>query len=225
MSKPQHHIPEALLLEYEVGALDEAVSLFVATHLSLCAHCRARLRELEVIAGAVLEEAPVDASGLDVEAGLEALIDRLDEALPIDPPTPPKPIHDENLARIPEPLRSYVPVDARGRIEWAVRMPGVGQIQLPLAHKGYGVVINVVSGGLSVPKHTHDGMEYNLVLSGGFTDRGRDFVRGDASVAGPDLVHELSIHRGEPCMLLAVMEKPLIPMSPLAKLLSKLLPV
>jgi len=225
MTQPQHHIPEELLVEYTVGALDEAVSLFVATHLSFCAQCRDHRREFEVIGGAVLEEAPLpDAdAGLDLDAGLEALLGRLDEA----PETPraATPIRDERLARIPEPLRSYVPVDARGRIAWAVRMPGIGQIKLPLTHKGYGVVINVLNGGLSVPKHTHDGMEYNLVLTGGFTDRDHDFVRGDASVAGPDLVHELSIHRGEPCMLLAVMEKPLVPMSAVAKVLSRLLPV
>jgi len=223
MSEPRHHIPEPLLVEYTVGALDEAVSLFVATHLSLCAGCRGRMRELEVLGGALLEETPAKGD-LDVDAGLQALLGCLDETPSASARSRPPPT-DETLARIPEPLRSYVPLDASGRIDWAVKLPGLGQIQLPVKHKGYGVVINMLGGGLSVPKHTHDGMEYNLVLTGGFTDRDRDFVRGDASVAGPDLVHELSIHRGEPCLLLAVMEKPLIPMSTVAKVLSRILPV
>jgi len=222
VTEPRHHIPESLLVEYTAGALDEAVSLFVATHLSFCATCRKRAGEFELLGGALLEQ--TEDHDLDIDAGLEALLDRLDEVPPDSARPRPTPT-DETLARIPQPLRGYVPVDARGRIEWAVKMPGLGQIQLPLKHKGYGVVINMLGGGLTVPKHTHDGMEYNLVLTGGFTDRGRDFVRGDASVAGPDLVHELSIHRGEPCLLLAVMEKPLIPMSAVAKVLSRILPV
>ncbi|MEM9693090.1 MAG: ChrR family anti-sigma-E factor [Myxococcota bacterium] len=220
MNPPTHHLPESLMMDYVVGALDEALSLLVATHLSLCPQCRAQVRALEEMGGALLDD--ITGEEPDPEVGWQALLERLDEPVP-GPPLPPAPT-DPFLRRFPEPLRSYLPRDRRGRLEWSLKLPGVGQVRLPVEHRGYGVVVNMLSGGLAVPRHTHEGQEYNLVLAGGFTDGGLDYVRGDLAVAGPDVVHRLSIHRGEPCILLSVMENPLVPMSPAAKILSRLLP-
>ncbi len=50
-----HHIPDALLMAYSAGSLPEAFSLTVATHLSLCDECRARLGACDTIGGALLE--------------------------------------------------------------------------------------------------------------------------------------------------------------------------
>ena len=52
---------------YAAGHLSEAFSLVVATHVTLCDDCRARLESLEALGGAVLdaeEEAPVSIDAL-----------------------------------------------------------------------------------------------------------------------------------------------------------------
>ncbi|MEM1034088.1 MAG: ChrR family anti-sigma-E factor [Myxococcota bacterium] len=237
MTEPRHHLTDELLLGYAAGALDEALSLFVATHLTLCARCRAQAAWLEAVGGSMLEDVNLDgrdeasANVTETARGLDEALARLDREAPpssVVPALPPRalgPRDDPMLAQIPEPLRRYVPLDDNNKIVWSTRLPGVGQVTLPLEHRGYRVAINYLRGGLQVPRHTHDGMEYNLVLTGGFSDRGLNFERGDAAIAGAELTHALDIHPGAPCMLLSVMEHPLVPASPLAKLLSRILPI
>jgi len=54
----RHHIGDDLLLNYASGALDEASSLLVATHLALCPTCRGRAERAEMIGGELLESLP-----------------------------------------------------------------------------------------------------------------------------------------------------------------------
>ena len=53
---PQHHMPEAWLVDYAAGTLDEANALLVACHAALCPTCRETLRLLDATGGALLEE-------------------------------------------------------------------------------------------------------------------------------------------------------------------------
>ena len=55
---PTHHPADELLVEYAAGETAEAVSLVIACHATLCPPCRQRLAELEVVGGALLEQAP-----------------------------------------------------------------------------------------------------------------------------------------------------------------------
>jgi len=55
---PDHHPTEALLLDYAAGVLHEPASLVVATHMALCPMCRARVRDLDAVGGALLEALP-----------------------------------------------------------------------------------------------------------------------------------------------------------------------
>jgi putative transcriptional regulator len=52
----RHHLSEQLLTGYAAGQLPEAFNLIVATHVSLCDECRARLAALEAVGGALIEE-------------------------------------------------------------------------------------------------------------------------------------------------------------------------
>src|SRR5580693_5661168 len=59
----QHHPDLAHLAGYAAGAIDEAASLLVATHLALCPHCRSVLGRIEAMGGEVLERLPASAVG------------------------------------------------------------------------------------------------------------------------------------------------------------------
>ena len=50
----KHHLTDDLLMAYAAGALPEAFDLMVATHISLCDHCRARAESYEAVGGHLL---------------------------------------------------------------------------------------------------------------------------------------------------------------------------
>ncbi len=212
---PRHHAPDDLLVGYAAGTLREAESLLIATHLSVCPTCRDQHETLEAIGGAMLET--VAPAALSPDA-LSAMLAMLDAPAPTPPPRPVLPAAFASL-RLPGPLRDYVA--ASGQTDWQAIVPGVvHQITLPVALNGTPVRLTRMRGGFKVPQHTHDGRELNLVLSGGFHDRGEGFGPGDISDRNGDVTHELSIDPGEECILLAVNENPLVPVGVLAQVAS-----
>ena len=50
-----HHISDEILLSYAAGALPEAFGVVVASHISLCDDCRARMTGFDALGGAILE--------------------------------------------------------------------------------------------------------------------------------------------------------------------------
>ena len=101
MSEIKHHLTDSLLMAYASGNLSEGFSLVVATHISLCDECRARMQGFEAVGGALIDDeetAPMQAGSLDatlalIERGLGA-----DEA----------PIRTSSGAVFPAPLQGYV---------------------------------------------------------------------------------------------------------------------
>lgn len=220
-SAPSHHPTEELLVDYASGAAPEAVALFVASHLALCPRCRREVEILEQVGGAVLSEVESDIVVPEID------LERLDElAQAVAEPSRPRgvPAHPE-WRMLPEPLRSYVPATPAGRIDWTFKMPGMRYLDLPVAWGNIPVRISVLLGGSIFPSHGHPGLELSMVLSGGYSDRGEDYLRGDVCVADPSLTHHLDVHRGAECVLLVVSEHRMIPRSLLAKLLARLFPV
>ncbi len=56
MEQINHHLNDSLLMGYASGNLPEAFSLVVATHISLCDECRARLASFDAVGGALIDE-------------------------------------------------------------------------------------------------------------------------------------------------------------------------
>ncbi|MCE8470988.1 transcriptional regulator, partial [Rhodovulum sulfidophilum] len=84
-----HHLNDALLMSYAAGSLPEAFSLVVATHVSLCDECRARLAGFEAVGGAVLEaEEPAAAMAEDSLAATLRRIAAMPEETHIRAPEP-----------------------------------------------------------------------------------------------------------------------------------------
>ena len=76
-----HHPDSATLVSYAAGSLDEAFATLVAAHIASCDACRAELRKIESVGGALLETvdpAPIRPSTLETTMSL------LDTAEPVD---------------------------------------------------------------------------------------------------------------------------------------------
>ena len=209
---PRHHLPDPILMGYAVGAVPEGTAVLVATHLALCPGCRDRVSGLESVGGAMLE----DLAGAAVdEAVYDEILGKLDEAAPklVHPMPDAAPLTSgvlPNQLTVPEPLRSLV---SQSTGKWRTVIPGkVRRMDLSVDLGGKPLRLMRVSPGFGVPNHTHSGLELNLILSGGFHDRGKEFLRGDISANDVDDTHSFNIDAGEDCVILIANEGDLIPL-------------
>jgi putative transcriptional regulator len=192
---PSHHLPDDLLLAYATGNLEEAEALMVATHASLCSRCARQVEGLERVGGGLLAaEAPAAVSD-DLLSRTLALLDAQPRPVPVAP------VHDRIL---PAPLaRLTGPFD---QIAWTQSLSNTRTLELSLSLGGIPVRLRRFLPGTRIPRHTHQALEYDLILTGGITDMrdGRHLTRGDVSVNDERDTHALTIDLGEECIALSV---------------------
>lgn len=206
-----HLLSEELLLAYAAGESSEAMSLLAAAHLSLNPAARAVLQRLEASLAAGMQSAPEAMVAPDAFA---MLLGRLEEA-PEEPLVQTKPALVADC-ELPEPLWPYL----QGR-DWRSVVPGrVKQVELALTVGNTPLALVWMRPGFHVPTHSHHGPEFNLVLSGGFTDLNQDFLCGDVAERGPEHQHDMQVHNDGPCVVLVMRDGPLIPRSAAAHLAS-----
>ena len=196
----RHHLSDQLLMAYAAGSLPEAFSLVVATHVSLCDECRARLGAFEAVGGAVLEEAPESpVSAGSLAATMQLIRDRGKDPIPA-----PRPVR---RGLFPEPLRAYVGGDVEA-VRWRLIGGGVRQAILPTARDA-SVRLLYIPAGQAVPDHGHGGMELTQVLQGAFRDEDERFGPGDVEIATEDTQHTPVAEAAADCICLAATDAPL----------------
>jgi putative transcriptional regulator len=189
-----HHPDEALLTAYASGASDEAISLIVATHLYYCAICRTQSAQLETIGGGLLEAlAPQPL----VAGALESTLAKLDQAKTYERSRPAS-----SRDGTPGVLRAYLGGDLRD-VRW--RRMGPKLAYAPLFRRGK-VAARLLRGipGAESGIHTHQGLEYTLVLQGGYTDVTGSYAAGDLQVMAAGERHNPVADPGADCVNLAV---------------------
>ena len=190
-----HHPDEDLLLSYASGAAGEALGLILATHLSFCPACRARVGELEAVGGALLDTmAPVALT----EGAVQAALAKLDGLKPY--PRPPRRAVPRDGT--PAVLRDYIG-GGLDQVRW--RRMGPKLAYAPLFQRGpvRARLLRGAPGAESGP-HSHQGWEYTLVLQGGFGDVTGSYGPGDLQVMGDGPSHNPIADPGEDCINLAV---------------------
>ncbi len=194
----RHHLNEALLMGYAAGHLSEAFSLVVATHITLCDDCRARLESLEALGGCLIESEEETPVNLDALARMMA---RLDVPVVSAPPIlRPK-------TSLPAPVAAYVGGDLEA-VEWRSLGMGVRQAILPTGAQATVRLLHIPAGQ-AVPDHGHRGTELTLVLRGAFRDATDRFGPGDLEIADEDLSHKPVAESGADCICLAATDAPL----------------
>jgi len=195
---PRHHIADDLLLSYAAGSLAEGWSLAVATHLSLCAQCRARLATAEAAGGQLLETlnaAPSTDAWTAVRARLASSATPARHAQPIS-------------ATLPKPLRDYIGGDLDA-IRWSAIGTAGAQARLKTADGKTQVRLLRIPAGKPVPEHGHRGRELTVVLTGAFTDGEQRFGPGDVEDADAEIEHIPTATPEADCICLAVTDAPL----------------
>ncbi len=200
----QHHPSEAFLLDYATGAMSEAWCLAVATHLAMCPRCREEVEELEALGGAML-------MGMDTMGISSALSEHNAQALsdvPQDLPTHHSAIDGTDRPTIPEPLRGYLGGDLAD-LKWQRFGVGAAQIIVPTGDPNCTARLLRIPAGKPVPQHSHNGLEFTLVLTGSFSDHVGEFGPGDIQEADGDLLHQPRAGAEEDCVCLAITDAPL----------------
>ncbi len=187
----RHHLTDQLMMAYAAGALPEAFSLVVATHVSLCSECRAALATFEAVGGAVLDTGEAVPVGED---SLAATLARLGEP-------ESAPVRRRARGMLPAPVQDYVGGDI-DHVKWRSVGMGVRQAILPTAD-GATVRLLHIPAGQSMPDHGHRGLELTLVLQGAFRDSTDRFGPGDVEIATESLDHTPVAEAGADCICLA----------------------
>jgi putative transcriptional regulator len=196
----RHHISDPLLMAYSTGTLPEAFSLVVATHISMCDDCRARLMSFDAIGGALIEDEAADLADASVDAIMARITGLPQGDGPVRAARAPKGV-------LPAPLRDYVGGDL-AEVKWRSIGMGVRQAILPTARDASARLL-YIPAGQAVPDHGHRGMELTLVLQGAFRDSEDRFGPGDLEIATEDLEHTPVAEAGADCICLAATDAPL----------------
>lgn len=194
----KHHLNDALLMGYAAGSLPEAFNLVVATHISVCDDCRARMHSFDAIGGEI------------VEASDEAALDDgcLAATLALIAASKAEPARVRTTGGIfPLPLRDYVGGDLDA-VKWRRIGGGVSQLVLKTADNAKLRLLRI-PGGVAVPDHGHGGLELTLVLQGAFSDATDRFGAGDVEIADEAMVHKPVAEAGPDCICLAATDAPL----------------
>lgn len=200
MSDIKHHLTDALLMSYASGTLEEAFSLVVATHVSMCDECRARIETFEAVGGALvddMETAEMSDDALDATFAMIEFGSSEKAAIRVHPKT----------GVFPTPLQDYVGGDLDD-VRWRAVGGGVQQAVLK-TRDNTKVRLLSIPGGTAMPDHGHRGLELTMVLKGAFQDEDDVFARGDVEVATEDLHHTPVAREGEVCICLAATDAPL----------------
>ena len=215
---PSYHLPEEILADYVRGTGGEAEALISACHLTLCGQCQSRASALESAAAAQLDGDAPEAGDGSVDAGLEAVLGRLDDLAPIVPA--PRAPHPELNAGLPRPLLDYLP---EGKLPWRRVVPGIRAMDLPVNETGATRVRLVrLHPGVVIPHHDHGGPEYIVVFSGGLRDADGTAHRGDVAVRRPGDSHRQHVEPGEECVALVVNDGDLLPTTWIGRLFKRI---
>ncbi|NVK20374.1 MAG: cupin domain-containing protein [Methylocystaceae bacterium] len=198
-----HHLNDETLMGYVTGSVSESMSFVIATHLSLCPHCREKVADMEKMAGVFLEDEPQ----LAMQPGaLDVVLQMMDDDMADEDF---QPANDQRKSDIPMPLAQFVP-DSFSEIKWKNMAPGIKTFQLNEVNAHNGAVrLLKISPGVTIPEHSHNGSELTLVLKGSFSDEIGRFKAGDIADLDDETDHQPIADSAEECICLIVTEGPL----------------
>ena len=192
-----------LYAAYAAGCLDPAFAMMVETQSLLRPEIRQSVAVSEMISGTLLETAPearLNDGALDrALAAIDAL--EAEEALSVRAGRAAGEAMDEILA-LPDPVR-VAALEAIGRKGWQVMGRGLKRLTLETG-SSMETELYRIAPGARIPRHSHAGSEYTLVVAGGFTDERGSYGPGDVIINGPDDCHQPVGDEGEVCYALAV---------------------
>lgn len=204
----RHHPDDALLMALAAATLARGPAVVTAAHAELCPHCRARLRELDAVGGALLEAAEPAVLAPEALAQTLARIDALPSvAAATETPAVPSRAETRFLASLPAGMAWPRSLRGSTTTGWRWLGPGMRWSRVTLADdRAANVFLLRIAAGKSLPVHTHAGIELTQVLHGAFHDGRERFDAGDFDEADGSIHHQPVVEPGGECICLASVE-------------------
>lgn len=198
-----YHPEELMLMNYAAGNLSSAEALIISVHLANCHQCQTYVRQTNLLGGVLFEKITPAADDKldDVDAFIAALPERKNM------PAEVRPSAEKGFKN---PLAKYLPADLHN-LAWKKQTSTISKFDLSglIGEKGVNVVLQKISAGAQVPKHTHKGTEYTMILSGGFSDELGVYHQGDFISRDASHKHSPTALQNEDCICLAVLDAPI----------------
>lgn len=187
------HDRDVLLMEYASGALDEALSLAVASHVALCGEARRFVSSCETLGGALMETycEPVALA----EGSLSAVLNRIDTA------------PDEPAAQTSDFLRCLLQ-EAENAAAWRDVYRGLSCLDIPAPESFCRARLVRMAPGADIPLHGHGGIELTVVLEGALRDEASGYGHGELLVVDERITHRLIADESAGCLCLVASRSP-----------------
>ena len=196
---PRLHPSVDRLFEHAAGVLEPGRDLVIAAHVAVCPHCRQGVRFGEDVGGVLLEGLTPAPLADDALARALAAVER-----PAAPePSAAKPARPDWIA-FPSPALEA----AWRRRRWAA--PGVWVAPVISGPGRARTYLLRVAAGMSVPRHTHRGVELVTVLKGAFKDRDGFHQPGDFAESDASIEHRPMVTDDDECVCLVSTDAPLV---------------
>ncbi|MBA4228046.1 MAG: anti-sigma factor [Hyphomonas sp.] len=188
---------------YAAGCIDPAFAMMLEAQSLMRADVRASVAVSEMIAGNFFEAAPAARMSEGALARTLAMIDALEVPEDVQRAAG-KSAGDalNELLELPEPVRSAA-LDAAGRQGWQMLGRGLKRLRLDVG-SSMDVELYRIAAGSRIPRHSHGGNEFTMVLAGGFSDERGTYGPGDVCLNGPNDTHQPVADEDEVCYALAV---------------------
>ena len=178
-SQPKHHPDESILMDLSSGSLSEGVSALIEAHLSSCQKCSEIKYYFDSLGGELLNEI----TPVKMKNNLVEKITSEDEAR--------KNLSDFEKSPdtlIPTSLNKWIK-DGLSNLQWIKRGKGLEEFAVKINNTIDTLLLYRIQAGKALPKHSHEGEEVTLVLSGGFSDEHGHYLPYDIVFADKNITH------------------------------------
>lgn len=198
-----------LLLKYANGQLKPALAIAIGLHHQSCTQCQASVADIESIGGDNLESAPTAELS---SSSFEVLMGQLD-SIELDQSN----LTDGNLssryaqlAVASSDLNWVKQLDEENfeNTVWKKITNKISQSEILLGDETFKVELLKFKPKAIIPKHTHNGNEFTVVVQGSFKDCYGEYQRGSFIQMTQQNQHQ-PIAGENGCICLAITDKPL----------------
>lgn len=219
-----HSVDEEWLASYCAGGLSRAKHLLISCQAALKPELSSRLAAMDQVGGALLESAQGEALSSDFFA---RVLDKM-EATPVsdaaDGVNQPQSGNSAGKSWVPSPLEDFVKRTGQ-ELKW--KKLGFGVERASLSNDdGEELYLLKARPGLKVPRHTHEGEEWALILQGGYSVGEESYGLGDLHREDESCTHQPIVDDdGEACITLVALEGSLKFSNPLMRMLKPVIGV
>jgi len=184
-----HRPSDETLAAFAAGQLDEGLAVVVACHVEVDQESRRRLRELEVVQGALLDEVepvamatgPRDAEGVAQAVPASGMVASAPEA------------------GMPKVLRPY------GLGPWRPIGIRIAMRRVEVPGAAARVFMLRAGPGIALPHHKHTGIEWTTILAGAYEHEYGRYAAGDFDEADSEHDHTPRVDPVEGCTCIVAM--------------------